>query len=249
MKQITAKIKPASGFSHILHIALVSLLPALLFVLVRLEFFQLAGALILLSKWRMFAVKPRHWPAILRVNSIDIIVGLAVLVFMIHSGTQLLQLLWAFAYGLWLLWLKPQSTVFGVSSQALVGQTVGIVALFLQWGDKSSWVLVIATWLICYAGARHFFANFEEPLTRFLSYVWAYFSAALVWVLSHWLLFYGPIAQPGLLITVMGFGLAGIYYLEKTDRGSLALRRQLIFVMMAVILIVVIFSDWGDKTI
>lgn len=203
----------------------------------------------MLSKWRMLAVKPRHWLASLRVNAIDIIVGLAILVFMMHSGSQLLQLIWAAAYGLWLLWVKPQSTMFGISAQALIGQTAGMAALFLEWGDKPAFILVIATWLICYAAARHFFASFEEPLARFLSYIWGYFAAALVWVLSHWLLFYGPISQPGLLVTVLGFGLAGIYYLGKTDRGSVALRRQLIFVMLAVIIIVVIFSDWGDKTI
>ncbi len=69
------------------------------------------------------------------------------------------------------------------------------------------------------------------------------------WILGHWLLFYGPIAQPALLLSVIGFGLGGMYYLEKTDRVTTMLRRQLLFVMMAVIVIVITFSDWGDKTV
>ncbi len=249
MRQITAKIKPASGFSHFVHIALTSLLPALLFIFVRTRFYQLAALLILLSKWRMFAVKPRHWPANIRANAIDLIVGLSVLVFMAHSSSQLLQLVWAVAYGVWLLLLKPQSTIWGVSLQALIGQAVGLTALFLVWGASPIYILVLASWGIAYSAARHFFANFEEDLTRFLAYVWGYFAGALVWLLGHWLLFYGPIAQPALLLSVIGFGLGGMYYLEKTDRITPTVRRQLLFVMMAIVVIVVTFSDWGDKTI
>jgi hypothetical protein len=225
------------------------LLPALMFIFVRIRFYQIAAALIVLSKWRMFAVKPRHWPANIRANAIDITVGLAALVFMVHSGSQLWQFIWAVAYGFWLLWLKPQSTMLGVSLQALLGQLVGLIALFIAWGTMPRYVLVIAAWVICYAAARHFFANFEEVLTRYLSYSWAYFAAALAWVSSHWLLFYGSLAQPALLLSVLGFGLGGMYYLQKTDRLTILLRRQLIFIMVAVVVIMLTFSQWGDKTI
>lgn len=249
MREITAKIKPAGGFSHLLHILLTALLPALLFVLVRLGFVQLAAALIVLSKWRMFAVKPRHWPANIRANAIDIIVGLSTLIFMIHSSSQFMQLLWAVIYGAWLLLLKPQTSVLGISLQAFAGQSLGLAALYLEWGAESRLILIIVSWFICYAAARHFFANFEEAMTRYLAYAWSYVAAAMAWVLSHWLLFYGPLAQPALLLSVLGFGLGGVYYLEKTDRMSVLLRRQMIFVMVAVVIIVLTFSDWGDKTI
>lgn len=251
MAQIISKIKPAVGFSHFIHIALTCLLPALLFVLVRLRFFelQLGVSLILLSKWRMFAVKPRHWLANIRANAVDIIVGLSVLIFMIHSGSQLLQLFWAVMYGMWLIILKPQSNSLGVSLQAFIAQSIGLAALLIAWGDSALLVLVLGAWLTSYMAARHFFASFEEPLTRFMSAVWGYFAAAMLWILGHWLLFYGPIAQPALLLSVISFGLGGIYYLEKSDRMSVVLRRQIIFVVFAVVLIVLTFSDWGDKAI
>ncbi|RTK94450.1 hypothetical protein EKI60_03645 [Candidatus Saccharibacteria bacterium] len=251
MGQITAKIKPAAGFSHVIHIMLVCLLPALLFVLVRLRFFQLqiGISLILLSKWRMFAVKPRHWPASIRANAVDVIFGLSMLVFMIHSDTQLFQLLWAVLYGVWLVVLKPQASQFGIALQALVAQSVGLVAILIAWGSSPLFVLVAGAWVIAYMSARHFFASFEEAMTRFLALVWSYFAAAMMWILGHWLLFYGSVAQPALLLSVISFGLGGIYYLEKSDRMSLLLRRQLVFVVFAVVLIVLTLSDWGDKTI
>ncbi len=249
MPSIKDKLKPTVGFSHFVHIGLTALLPALVFICVRLHFVELAVALILLAKWRMLAVKPRHWPANVRANAVDIIVGLSLLIFMIHSGSQAMQLIWALIYGGWLIVLKPQSSLLGVSLQAMVAQFVGLSAIFLNWGGAPLYALVILGALVCYSGARHFFTSFDEPLTRYLADVWAYFAAALIWILGHWLLFYGAVSQPTLLLSVIGFSLAGIYYLDQTDRLSVVLRRQLVFVMMAVVLIMLVFSDWGDKAV
>ncbi len=251
MRQIPTKIKPKAGFAHFIHIAFTCLLPLLLFILVRLRFYHLSLGitLIMLSKWRMFAVKPRHWPANIRANAVDIIVGLSALIFMIQSGSSVVQLFWAVAYGAWLLILKPQSTDLGITLQALASQSAGLAALFLAWDGAPLYALIAGTWLISYVAARHYFGNFEEPLVRYLSAAWAYISGALVWILGHWLLFYGPVAQPALLISIIAFGLGGIYYLEKSDRTSIALRRQLLFVLVAVTTIVLTSLIWGDRAI
>lgn len=249
VRTLASKMKPVSGFSHFIHLLLTALLPILVFVFVRIHLVSLALTIILLSKWRMFAVKPRHWPANVRANATDIIVGVSFLVFMTASGTQAFQMLWTFLYGVWLVLIKPRSGQLAVSLQAAIGQLMGLVALFLRFGDSPFWILTGLAWVVCYSAARHFFTSFDEPLTRFLSYVWGYFAAALTWVLAHWLLFYGQIAQPTLLLSVIGFSLAGLYYLQKTDRLSILYRRQIIFVMIAVIVIVLVFSDWGDKAI
>ena len=243
------RIKPKKGVSHALHLVLTFLLPVLVYVMVRINFAELALVLILLSKWRMFAVKPRHWPASIRANAIDLIVGVSVLIFMMQSGAQIWQIFWALAYGVWLLVIKPASGVLAVSAQSLIGQFAGLTALFLRFGGSQTVVLIICSWGICYLAARHFFASFDEPLTRLFSYLWGYFAAALVWILSHWLLFYGPIAQPAILINVSGFGLASLYYLEETDRLSKYFQRQIVFIMIAVIVILIAFSGWSGKTL
>jgi hypothetical protein len=249
MIAISGKIKPRHGFAHFFHIALNALLPAIVFVMVRINFAGLALAVILLSKWRMLAVKPRHWPANIRTNSVDIIVSLSFLIFMQHSQTVSWQLFWALSYGGWLIFLKPSSGTLSVAAQALLGQLLGLMALFLDMADRPLLVLVIAAWLITYASARHFLSSFDEPHVRLLAYLWAYFAAALTWVLGHWLLFYGLVAQPTLLLTIIGYALAGLYYLHETDRLSILVRRQLIMVTLALVFIVIVFSDWGDKTL
>lgn len=251
MRLLAARIKPAHGFSQLAHIGLMLALPAVLLVLVRLKggFIDIALCLVLLSKWRMFAVRPRFWPAIFRANAVDIIVGLSVVLFMAASVSGYLQLLWAGLYALWLLFLKPASGIFMVSAQAMLGQLCGLMALFLIWPDGSLLGLIFLAGAICYVSARHFFDNFDEPYAKLLSYLWAYFGAALVWLLGHWLLFYGLIAQPTLILSVVGYGLAVLYYFDHTDRLSSGLRRQFLFIMIAVIIIILAFSDWGDKVV
>lgn len=249
MKVIPGKIKPTKGYAHAFHIFLSALMPALVFIFVRIHFAQLAVLVILITKWRMFAVRPRFWPAIIRANAVDISVGLSTVVFMTHSHAASLQLLWAALYMVWQIFIKPGRSTFSVSLQALIGQTYGLMALFLAWPDASLVLLVIGCWGICYLSARHFLSSFDEPYTSLYAHVWGYFAAALVWLSVHWLLFYNVVAQPTLLLTVLGFGLGGLYYLQETDRLSVLLRRQIVFIMIAVVVVVLVFSDWGDKTL
>lgn len=249
MPSVVSKIKPRSGFSHLLHIVLVAVLPALLFVFVRIELEAVAFALVLMSKWRMFAVRPRHWPANVRANSVDLIVGLSALIFMANTGAAAWQLFWAGYYAVWLLLLKPRSDLLSISAQAAVAQVSGLMAVFLNWSDASLGVLVVLAWIVCYSAARHFFISFEEPYTSLFSHTWGYFGAALTWLLGHWLLFYGSLAQATLLIGVLGYGLAGLYYLDQRDKLSVFVRRQFVFIMMAIVVIVLVFSNWGDNTL
>lgn len=250
MRQLPGKLKPASGFSHFLHLVLVLIMPAILFVLVRLDFVQLALSVIVLSKWRMFAVRPRFWAANIRANAVDLMVGLSVVVFMSHSGSALLQLIWAALYAVWLINIKPASGLFMSSVQAFISQFCALTALYLVWGDNGPiFGLVLGTGLICYLAARHFLDSFDEPYARMISYFWGYFGAAMAWVLGHWLLFYGLMAQVTLLLSTVGYGMAVLYYLDHDDRLSKGMRRQFIFIMLAIVLVVLVFSDWGDKVV
>ena len=72
----------------------------------------MAVVVLLLSKWRMLAVKPRHWLANVRANLVDITVGLAVIAFMSGTGSLITQLIWAGLYSAWLILLKPRSDTF-----------------------------------------------------------------------------------------------------------------------------------------
>ena len=243
------RVKPKDGFSQIVHIILVTLLPIVIYVFIRLDFPQIAVTLVLLSKWRMFSVKLRHWPANIRANAVDIIVGISVVMFMNRTDSVGIQLIWVVLYALWLLVVKPKSEVLWVAMQAIIGQTAGLMALYSVFGGAQAASLVFATALLCYFAARHFFSSFDESMGRTIAYVWAYFSASIAWLLAHWLIYYGIVAQPVLVLSVVGYSLAGMYYLRHTDKLSKGVQQQFIVVLSAILIVVLVFSDWGDKTL
>jgi hypothetical protein len=241
--------KPVGSYAAFLHILLTAILPLLLFVLVRLGFGWAAVALVLLSKWRMFAVKARHWPAIFRANSVDIFVGISVVVFMVSTDVMSVQLFWTALYAVWLLVIKPQSGPLMIGIQALLAQMVTLIAIFYYYAEGSTTLLVFLTWVITYLCARHFLSAFDEAMSRATSYVWAFFCAGIAWLSGHWLILYGPVAQPALLLSMLAYGLAAMYYLEHTDRLTKNIRRQFIAVMFMVVIFLIVFSEWSDKTI
>lgn len=246
---VRAKIKPTKGYAHVFHILLSAVMPLLAFVFIRIDFTQLAFAVVLLTKWRMFAMRPRFWPAIIRANAVDILVAVSTVVFMSHTQSASMQLFWTLLYIVWQVVIKPGRSLWLVSLQALIGQIYGLMALFLAWPSAGIAALVVSVWAICYLSARHFLTSFDEPYTSLYSHTWGYFAAALTWLSSHWLLFYFGIAQPTLLLSIIGFGLGGLYYLNESDRLSIFARRQIVILMCTIILVVLVFSDWGDKAL
>jgi hypothetical protein len=250
MRPLITKLKPSKGFSHAVYLLLNILLPVIVFALVRAGFIQVALAVILLSKWRMFAVRPRFWIANIRTNAIDIIVGLSALALMDGTDTMWLQGVYITAWVLWLIFIKPKHDVFWVSLQALFGQVVGLMAVFSAWDYISLLGLVAAVGFICFFAAHHFFYSFDEAHIRLLAYIWAYFGAALVWILGHWLVYYyGVVAQPALVLSAMAFSIGTLYYLDHFDKLSKLVRREILFILITVLLVIIAFSDWGDKTI
>lgn len=249
MRPVITKLTPTRGFSSFLHYVLLVLLPLVVFVLVRLDFVALAFIVVILSKWRMLAVRPRFWPANIRANAIDIMVGVSIVIFMQDAPGALGQFLWAISYGVWLIVVKPRSTTMWVSIQAGIGQFVALSALYVAWPDGPLFGLSLLTGMICYLSARHFIDSFDEAYARLLSFTWGYVGAATAWLLGHWLLFYQFVAQPTLLLSAVGYGLAALYYFDHYERLSITLRRQLVFIMLAIVLVMLTFSDWGDKVV
>src|SRR5277367_2987247 len=156
MRLILRKLKPTSGFAYFLHLGLVSVLPIAVFVLVVLNFVQLALSIVVLSKWRMIAVKPRFWAANIRANAVDLMVGLSLVLFMVHASSLWLQLVWTALYAIWLVAIKPGSGVLTVMGQAFIGQFAALSALYLVWADGPAYGLTFLSGVFCFMAARHF---------------------------------------------------------------------------------------------
>lgn len=247
--------RPTSSLAQLAHFTTLALLPFVVLLLVRADITLLAILLVLLAKWRMLAVRPRFWLANIRANSIDIIVGLSTVVFLINAPGLAWQLVWTVLYVLWLVLIKPSSKIWLVGLQALIGETYGLIALYIAWGGVPLFAMTLVAGLICYLAARHFFDVFDEVYAKLLSYLWGLFGAAVTWLLGHLLFFYGPLSQPTLLIVATSFGAATLYYLDHFDRSSKLARRQVALLLLAVVVILFIklvplmFYVWSDNVL
>src|SRR5665811_706369 len=106
-------------WSHAIYVALNVGLVLVIAALVSIGLTPLAIILVLISKWRMFAVQPRHWLVNIRSNSPDLIVGLSFVVFMSQAQSSWAMLLWIVLYIAWILLLKPKTDPGYVGAQAL----------------------------------------------------------------------------------------------------------------------------------
>lgn len=237
MRQLFESFKPSRGFGHVVYLAFNVLLPILALLLIEAGLSNVALAVVLLSKWRMFAVQPRFWVANIRANAIDIIVGLSVLAFMMGTLTDLTRIIYAALWAFWLIGIKPKTSALWVSMQAFIGLLLGLMAIFSVWSRASLFVLVIAVAVTCFFAAHHFFYSFDEPYIRLLSYIYGYFGAGITWVLGHWLMYHGFIAQPALLLLATSFGLGTLYYLDHFDRLSSLIRKEVLFMLSTILVI------------
>ena len=245
--------KPAAtDWGRLFHTVQNFLLPVIVAILVNFSLVPLAFILVLLGKWRVFAVQPRHWLANIRTNTPDLIVALSFLTFMVQSTTAFGLVLAATLYGVWLLLIKPGSTTLMIGAQAFASQVLGLTALYWFADDISETVLVLAAWIISVASARHFLSAFEEPLANVIGVVWALFVAQLAWLLNRWLIVYTiyrniVVPQIVLVVGTVGFVLASLYYLYKKDALKPNITRRYMMYAVGILLLIITFSDWNAE--
>lgn len=151
----------------------------------------LAVLAMLLSKWRILAVRPRFWFANLVANMVDIIVGLGVVVFLTAAqGSLWLQVAITILYIIWLLYVKPRSKREIVAVQAGVAVFVGVTALSIVSYSWDSVAFVLLMWGIGYVATRHVLGSYEEPHTVLYSLAVGVIFAELGWIGFHWLMAY-----------------------------------------------------------
>jgi len=184
-----------------------------------------AIVLVLLSKWRVFAVRPRFWFAHVEANTVDIIVSIGVVILIYLAGQAatgsgtLVQIMLAVLYGAWLLLLKPRTRRSYVAVQAAVAVFIGSFALESLSFDWPSSFVVIALWVIGYSCARHVLVSHSDSEIRFLSLVWGFIVAEIGWVSYHWTIAYSlPFA--GLKLPQATLLLLGISFLAERTYSS-----------------------------
>jgi hypothetical protein len=221
-------VKRRSLLSEAIYILLnIGLAAAILLVVWAIESPVPAFALILLSKWRVFAVRPRYWFAHLQANLVDLIVSLSLVVLLYAAGSgvasetaMVLQILMTILYVLWLLVLKPQTRRAAVVAQAGVAVFVGVTALYTVAFEWPSSLVVVAMWVLGYATARHVMAAYSEPHLAFLSFAWGLLIAELGWLAYHWTIAYNLPFATGLRLPQVAIVALALSFLGERAYGS-----------------------------
>jgi len=222
-----------------------------------------AIGLVILSKWRVFAVRPRFWWANLRSNMVDFIVSISFVLHMyivnaavIAEPRKLLLLgILTLLYIGWLLFIKPRSKRAYVAVQAGVAVLMGTSALFAISFNWPVSIVVLLMWVIGYTAARHILSAYdEETHGLFLSLAWGVVMSQLAWVAYHWTIAYNlplvtslHIPQVAIIATLASF-LAFKCYDSFHKHAKIRVNDiilPLLFTISVVLVLVTIFNRVG----
>lgn len=211
----------------------------------------LAYLLVILSKWRVFAVRPRFWFANLQANVVDVLVGLStVTLIWLADGAVIIQALLAVLFAGWLLIVKPRAKHSWVLAQAGVSQFLGLTALFSMAYLWPSFIVVAIAWLIGYSVARHILTSYHEDEQTLISLAWGLIVAELSWLAFHWTIAYtlvGDLKIPQIAIIITLFGFIGVKlydnYRNNDNKFKFSeLRWPLLFAVALIVMLLLRFS-------
>lgn len=236
---------------------------ALVVVIRYTESIPLALGLVLISKWRVLAVRMRYWFVNIRSNLVDIIVSVSVVLHLytinaanIDDFRKFVLLGIATAlYIVWLLIIKPRSKRSYVAMQAGISILLGTAALFTVSFNWPASVVVMGMWLIGYSAANHVLNTYDdETHPLFISLAWSTVFAEIGWVAYHWTIAYSLplvtsllVPQISIIAVLLGFvaykSYDSFYHHQKIRTSDIIL--PLLFTLSVITVLVFVFNRVG----
>ena len=228
-----------------LHFCLRSLLPVSVFLIVAfLAAPAPAYVLILLSKWRILAAKPRFWWPNLQAAAVDLAFSFSLVLFMAWPGAGLAQqLVWLAVYLLWAFVAKADKLPAGHIWRGLAAQGLTSSALVYSLDRLPLPVILAGIWLVSLAAARHILNGFpKRDYHRRLVQIWGLFAAQLAWVMLHWQVNFWVVPNSAVLLSVVLFASSLLYSLHLREAASKAVVRQILGSALVVVFAVLVLS-------
>ena len=237
---------------------------ALVAALVSTDSVWLSIGLVLISKWRILAVRPRYWYANFLSNLVDIIVSVSYVIILftatkstaISDGQELGLLgIGTLLYIFWLLVIKPRSKRSFMVAQAGVAVLLGTWALFMVSFAWPASLVVVGMWLIGYSAARHVLGSYDsETHALLIGLIWGLVLAEIGWVAYHWTIAYSlPLVNALLLpqvavITTLASFVAykcydSFYHHQKIRMADVLL--PILFTVSVMVVLVLLFNRVG----
>ncbi|MBR3264219.1 hypothetical protein IKF94_03265 [Candidatus Saccharibacteria bacterium] len=210
--------------------------------------------LVLLSKWRVLAVRPRYWIVNLLSNLTDFIVGASFVIIAYCSGTVWLpiHLVLALGYVIWLVFLKPRSSELAAELQSLVCVFLGTTATVMLFASSNSILMTLFCGLICFSACRHVLVQTDENEFGMLTIGSGLLAGEIAWLSNSWLIVYTfgttgiMVPQLAIILTVFTFITNHIYQSGVQHDGKInfgEIVAPVIFSILIVTVLVIWFSN------
>ena len=169
--------------------------------------------LVLVSKWRIFAVRSRYLWLNIKSNLVDLIVGISVVLITYYTGSSLapVDFILAAGYTMWLLFLKPMSSEGATLAQSLIAVFLGISATSIMTANQDAILAIVTAFLIGYAASRHVLAQTNDQDFTLTTLVCGLVFAEIAWLCHNWAIIYTfgstgiRIPQAAIILTVFAF--------------------------------------------
>ncbi len=211
-------------------------------------------SLVLISKWRVFAVRPRYWGLNIMSSLVDLIVGASFVLIAFCSGKTWLVIhtVLAVLYTIWLVFLKPRSSEIAAEIQSLVAVFIGSIAITMLFASSDSIFMVASCFLIGFAASRHLLVQTDNNEFGLLTYACGLVAAEIAWMCNSWLIVYTfgdtgiIVPQLSIILTLFAFISGRVYKSSIKHEGKIRASEivtPLIFCIMIVIMLVIWFSN------
>ena len=169
--------------------------------------------LVLVSKWRIFAVRRRYVWLNFKSNLVDLIVGLSVVILTYYAGHTFLfvDFLLMAIYVVWLLFIKPLSSEAGNLAQSLIAVFLGISASTIMTVSLDPIFAVLLAFLVGYSASRHVLVQTNSGDFKLTTLVCGLVFAEVAWMCHFWQIIYTfggtgiRIPQVAIILTIFAF--------------------------------------------
>ena len=194
MADFIALRKGRNALSTVLHISLNIALAVISTALTVISGNWIFGVLlVLLSKWRVIAVRPRYWWVNIKANLVDYTVGISLAILVFMAGKETWNIWHSFLtviYAAWLVFIKPRSEAIMTEIQAMCAIFFGTFASALVTSQLDPMIGAFICFVIGYGASRHVLIQSDDHDFTLTTFICGLMVAELSWIFYHWSIVY-----------------------------------------------------------
>ena len=230
MTEYLALRKGKNVLSSAMHVLLNLLLAVASTVLTVISGNWIFGVLlVVLSKWRVIAVRPRYWWTNIKSNLVDFVVGISLVLLVFFSGTDTVSawhIILTAIYAIWLVVIKPQTSIAFVQIQAFFATFFGSFAATLATAHIDPLLGSVVGFIVGFSACRHVLIQTDDRDFTMTTFISGILLAELSWIFYHWSIVY-RIQALGTVISIPQLPIAASLVFFVFTRGySSALRHD-----------------------